>query len=106
VNDNKAVFQGEHVWGLNTMMFTVVHPFFKNNMPVALNIVVPIDNMNDKRHDGISIDGYSTKKYYTDQNNSGFGVMLVAKYKFGGGKSTRKSDNSFNNDAEKKAPSI
>jgi len=31
------------------------------------------------------------------------GIMLVAKYKFGGGKSTRKSDNSFNNDNEKKA---
>ena len=106
VYNNSAVFQGDNMWGLNTMMFTVVHAFFKDNMPVALNIAVPIDNMNDKRHDGISIDGYSTKKYYTDQNNSGFAVMLVAKYKFGGGKSTRKSDNSFNNDTEKKAPSI
>ena len=101
VNNNNAVFQGEHIQGLNSIMFTVNHAFFKDNMPVALNISVPIDNMNDKRHDGISIDGYSTKRYYTDQNNSGLGIMLVTKYKFGGGKSTRKSDNSFNNDTEK-----
>ena len=101
IYNKEAIFQGDNVWGMNTMMFTAVRAFLKGKMPVAINLAVPIDNMNNKRYNSTSIDGYSTKRYYTDQNNSGLGIMFVAKYNLGGGKSTRKSYNSFNNDSEK-----
>lgn len=99
-----AVFQGENVRGDHTVMFSVAHTFSKGRLPVVLNLAIPIDNMNDKRHTAISAAGYSTKNYYTFHNNAGMAVMLVVKYNLSKGKETRKSHNNFNNDTEKVIP--
>lgn len=104
IYNKDAVFQGERLWGLHTVMFTAAHTFCKGRLPVALNLALPIDNMNAKRHTASLTEGYSTKRFYTDVNNTGMGIMLVVKYNLSKGKETRKSYNSFNNDTEKVIP--